>query len=332
MQKDQSVYRHVLSDALRLAWQRRQLWIFGFFAMFMMTGGLIDTLMRALNDVSHKEVSQLYPGLSPALPEILGRIVPRGALLPPTWFLFVLFFLFLILGALIWFSVISQGALIAGIAAADAKANPRSALLRGMASFWPLLITNLVAKASLAGAALMTAAPLGMALTSASPAATLLSFLAFVLFIVLTMVVSVVSFYAIVDVVLTRSSTWHAIRNAIDTFRRHWIISIETALVLFGADVVMAVLFVSGFILILAPFTIFFVMMQVIGTISGTWFFLTGLTILLGVWTIAMASAATSFRYAVWTLLYERLQSRPVHAKIIRLLRAIPNFFSSSPS
>ncbi len=330
MTKDQSVYRHVLRDALRLAWQRRQLWIFGFFAMFMMTGGLVDTLMRALNDVSHRQVDRLYPGLSPALPEILGTLAPRGTLMPPTWFLFVLFFLFLLLGALIWFSVISQGALISGIAAADTRTNPRHALSRGIASFWPLLVTNLVAKAALAGAALLTAAPLGMALTSESPLFMLLSFLAFVLFIALTMVISVVSFYAVVDVALTRSSTWHAVADAIGTFRRHWIISIETAIVLFGADVLMAIFFVAGFILILAPFTIFFVMMQVIGTVSGTWFFLTGLTILLGCWTVAMAAAATTFRYAVWTLLYERLQSRPVHAKIVRLLRAVPNLFGGA--
>lgn len=327
MSKDQSVYRHVLRDALKIALKRRQLWFFGFFAMFLTTGGLVDTVMRALNDVSHREINRLYPASAPQIADIIANITPRGALLPPSWFLAVLFLLFVVLGALVWFSVIAQGAIVSGIAASDAKADPKSAAARGVATFWPLLVTNLLSKIALALVALGTAAPLGAALATSNPTVVIVSFLAFILFIALTTVVSIISFFTIVDIVLTRSSVWHAINDAITTFRRHWIVCVETAVVIFGADILIAALYIVGLLLLLSPFVIFLVIMQVVGTVSGAWFFLTALTVIVLAWTITMSAFAATFRYAVWTLLYERLQSAGTVAKIVRMLKTVPDIF-----
>lgn len=322
--KDQSLYRHVIRDALRLAFKRRQLWLFGFFAMFLSTGGLVDTLIRSLNHLSSAQIERLHPELAPRLPEIFAALAPRDLLTPPAWLLFGGALILALLGAGLWCAVVSQGALISGIAAVDHKIDPRMAIGRGIASFWTLLIINVISKVTLGVAALLTALPLGDALANNRTGAMVLSFIAFALFIAVALSVNVVSFFALIDASLTRSSVRSALTHGFATFQKHWVVAIETALVIFGADILLAAVYFTGLILLLVPFTVLFLMMIAIGTASGVWFFLSMVGIVLLAWTIVTVSFAATFRYAVWTLLFDRLQGRGVVAKIVRILRSVP--------
>ncbi|MDG1949564.1 MAG: hypothetical protein P8J32_01925, partial [bacterium] len=49
--KSTSLYRNFLSDAWRLTWERKSLWIFGIFAGVISTGGVVDIALRSVKRV-----------------------------------------------------------------------------------------------------------------------------------------------------------------------------------------------------------------------------------------------------------------------------------------
>ncbi len=322
--RDQSMYRHVLADAWTLAWKRRALWPFAFFAALVTTGGIVDFLMRGGNGIFNAEVARLSGGASGSFGQLITLVAPKAMVSPPGWLILAAVLGFVILAALVWVALTCQGALIAGITAVDKHADPRKALGRGIASFWPLFGTALLTRLALGIVTVAATAPFGAAIADRNPGTLLIYICAYVAFVLVSTAVSVLSMYAAIDVVATGSSLWHGLGNAVRTFRAHWIVSFEAALVVFGVDVFVAVGLLIGVVLLLVPFTLFLLMMQVVGTVAGMWIFFTLFIALLVGWIIALASFATTLRYAVWTLLYERLQGRTATAKIVRLLRAIP--------
>lgn len=324
---DQAVYRHVVTDAWKLAWRRKSLWPFGFFAALVTTGGIVDVLMRGSGSVFDAEIARLSGNAVPSVGELLRIVGPTTAAAPPPWLILAAVAGFIMVAALLWVALVSQGALIAGITAADKRANPKAVLGRGIAVFWPLFAIALLDRLLIGAVTFAAAVPFGAAIAGGNPGTVLLYVVTYVAFILVSTAVSIIALYAAVDVTASGSSLPNAVKNAVATFSKHWIVSYEAALVVFGVDVLVGLALLMGFVLLLVPTTLFLLMMQVIGTVAGSWLFLTLFGALLVAWVVALASFATTLRYAIWTLLYERLQSESVSAKIVRVLRAIPDVF-----
>lgn len=324
---DQAVYRHVVSDAWKLAWRRRSLWPFGFFAALVTTGGIVDVLMRGSGSVFDAEIARLSARTVPSLGEMLRIAGTSTAASPPAWLFLAAVIGFVMVAALLWVALVSQGALISGITAADKRANPKAVLGRGIAMFWPLFAIALLARLLIGIVTFAAAVPFGAALVGGNPGTMLLYVVTYVAFVLVSVAVSVIALYAAIDATASGSSLINALKNAVKTFSKHWIVSYEAALVVFGIDVLIGVALLIGFVLLLVPTTLFLLMMQVVGTVAGSWLFMTLFGALLVAWIVGLASFATTLRYAIWTLLYERLQSEAVSAKIVRVLRAIPDVF-----
>lgn len=321
---EQSLYRHVLSDAWSLAWRRRTLWPFAFFASVIATGGIVDVIFRNGDDIFRAQIAQLAGTPSASLAELLKLVGPKVIAAPPGWFLLAAGLGFLVIAALLWIGIISQGALVAGISAEETHSNPRKALSRGIAAFWPLFGLNILFRVAVAAVIFATAVPFAGALERSAPATMLLYVITYVVFVLLAAALAIIAMYAVVDVTASGSSLWHGLKNACRTFARHWIVSLEAALVILGVDVLVGVAVLTGVTVLMVPLVLFLLILQLAGTVAGMWFFFTVFVALLAGWIIAVASFTTTLRYAIWTLLYERLQSRSVTAKIVRVLRAIP--------
>ncbi|MEK7073358.1 MAG: hypothetical protein AAB974_02880 [Patescibacteria group bacterium] len=324
---DQAVYRHVVTDAWKLAWRRRSLWPFGFFAALVTTGGIVDVLIRGSGNIFDAEVSRLSGRVVPSLGELLRIAGPGTAANPPVWLIVAAVIGFIMVAALLWVAVVSQGALITGITVADRHASPKVVLGRGIAMFWPLFAIALVDRLLIGVVTFAAAVPFGAALAGGNPGTILLYVITYVAFVLISTAVFIIALYAAIDVTVSGSSLVNAVKNATHTFFKHWIVSYEAALVVFGIDVLVGLALLIGFVLLLVPTTLFLLMMQVIGTVAGSWLFLTLFGALLVAWVVGLASFATTLRYAIWTLLYERVQSGSVSAKIVRVLRAIPDVF-----
>lgn len=324
---DQSVYRHVVSSAWQLAWRRKSLWPFGFFAALVTTGGIVDVLMRGSGSIFDAEIARLSGRTVSSLGELLQLVGPKAAASPPAWLILAAVAGFAMVAAILWVALVSQGALIAGITAADRRVNPKAVLGRGIAMFWSLFSIALIDRLLIGVVTFSAAVPFGAALEGGNPGTVLLYIIAYVAFILVSTTVSILALYTAIDVIASNSSLLNALKNAVKTFSRHWIVSYEAALVVFGIDVLVGLALLIGFVLLLVPTTLFLLMMRVVGTVAGSWIFLTLFGALLVAWIVGLASFATTLRYGIWTLLYERLQNESVSAKIVRVLRAIPDVF-----
>lgn len=321
---EQTLYRHVLADAWKLAWRRRGLWPFAFFASLAATGGIVDVVLRSGDDIFQAEVARLAGTPAASVAQMLRLVGPTVLSAPPGWLVLSAVLGMLVVAALVWVALVCQGALIAGITADELKSDPRKALGRGIAAFWPLFGINVAYRVLIAATVFATAVPFAAALERSAPGTMLLYLLTYVAFVLVGTVLAIVAVFTAIDVTASGSSLWHAAKNAARTFGRHWVVSLEAALVVFGIDVLAGVALLIGATLLSVPLVLFLLVMRAIGTAAGMWVFLTVFLALLAGWIILLASFATTLRYAVWTLLYERLQSRSVTAKIVRVLRALP--------
>jgi hypothetical protein len=130
-------YGKLIKDALGLAWRKRYLWVFGFFAGAGSPN--IDNKMAAEKLGDAWEWAAANPGLVAVL--LLAALA---------------------LGLVFWvLQVVSQGSLVRG--ASDAEQGMESgfetALSHGLRSFWPVLGLQLLLIAAIVGAVALTAGP-----------------------------------------------------------------------------------------------------------------------------------------------------------------------------
>ncbi len=315
------IYRSLFGDALRVAWERKALWVFGLFAALLSTGGVCEMAAKGFHRLT--AARDLYVGMMNGTftgAQTFGRLVRDLSGLEPSRVTVAVTMLILFGVLAVIASVVSQGALIEG--AGRKAVTDAEAAAAGRAAFWHLLGLNVLHKAAQTLLIMLSALPLFLLVSRADGGAMLGAMLTFLVAFPLTVVVSVLFMLASVHAVKTGSHALDSAHHAVDVFRAHWLAAFETGILLFGAIIVAAFAFASALALAAVAFAILVSVSLLIG--SGTLFLIVNVlgASALVLFVFAFAGATTTFQYAAWVRFYEHAGvKRTIISKIHRIWR-----------
>jgi hypothetical protein len=320
------VYRPVLRDAFRITWRARNLWIFAILAAFLLSGSVYDAVWGALNALTPKA-------------SILSSIVPFWQEATQQWAAFSMsdlilgsirvlevaaFFLIIVI-AVAGISVISQGALVFSIGAHHRGHGHtwKEAITVGARAFWPLAVLNLFSALTLWATRSIIAMALSWAITLPTLASYGTFLICFIVFVAISAVVMILHIFALNAMILQGATLAQAIHRAVRLCAEHWVVALETAVILFAVSVGSLVLMIGITMLLFIPLFMLVVVSFVLTIpqlISATLYIGVALFIL----TILVITAITvQFHYATWTLLYRRFGEGGVVPKLHRWARAL---------
>lgn len=316
-------YRHILMDAWKVVRKHRSLWLLGFFVSFLGNGGVYELLVQGTGrlGLSDDFGGYLALGLLPNQGRLGEALANLGASNVVMLLLVGLTVLALVLIAG-WVVVSAQGGLIAGVRDADRgrKTTFGSLFAAGNEVFLPLLALNVLSRLAMMAFFYLLLSLTVLYLTGANVWSVLSYLAGFVLLVPITLIIGFVTIYAACYITLQRMSFVEAVEAAIALFRKYWLISLETALILFGVNLLAA--FGIGAVTAAAGIAI-------LPFIVGASLLKSGLAVAivtavagaLAVLFLAfVGSGLAAFQYSVWTLLFNKLHQRG-HGGISKLAR-----------
>ncbi len=297
-------YRTIFKQALSLTFKHPSLWLFAGFAAFLGTASEIDLLFGGYAFGADAILFSFVLGLVEGGALSIGGLQGIGIVLAtqPVFLLAIL--LVMLIGiALSSFGVlvmvVSQTALVSQTVAMSSNRTLRitECLRLGVAKFWPVFGFTVMLRIGITALIFLTTA-----LATVKMSGILALFI--VVFDILLVIAIIFSFlikYAILGVILKGWKFSEAPKQALEIFRRNWLLSIEIAVVLF-----MIVLVTVSFLLFMLP-VIFYYTAQLLGGFSF------GVTLILLLSLVALAAteiALTIFHWATWAVVFELLTSK----------------------
>lgn len=319
-----SFYRHILADAWSVVKKGKTLWIFGFFVSFLGNGGVYELLVQGTGRLGLRE---RFGGFS-----AMVSVLPNGAQLAAAWesagtanavTVLLLGIAGLALAVIaVWVIVASQGGLILGIRDQHKgrKLSFNALLSAGGELFWPLFSLNVLSRVVITAFFYLLLAFMVLLLTDVTLLSSLLYLGSFLVLIPLTLIVGFVTIYAAGYIALQRLPFLEAVGAAIALFRNYWLISLETALILFGINILAALALGVSLLALIMLFLPFIIVAGLVPGGAVLW-----LVMLLGIVTavallILVGSGLAAYQYSVWTLLFLKLHQRG-HGGVSKIVR-----------
>ncbi|MDP3985182.1 MAG: hypothetical protein Q8P82_00300 [bacterium] len=324
------LYRVILKKAWTVTWTNRPLWLFAFFATFLQTTGVFESIIRAFAKIpaSGFDVTSLVQSAYPTAP--LATVFSNIGSVRPEGILFLA--LFIAAGLLfLWIAAACEGTVIWLVGTTRRGATSFSESFRHGRSFaWRLVVLHVVAKLVLAAAFLLTSLPLLLATQTSNYQTAALYFGAFLIFFPLMLIVSFLTIYAACAIVLDRKPLLKAVETAWEIFAKHWLISLETALLVFAVSILGGIIVTLAALLLILPATLILAAAFFTGStaVAGVViaFYLIGIILL----AVLGGSIITTFQLTTWTLLYRHISARGAVAKLVRFVRSlIPTWLAS---
>jgi hypothetical protein len=306
-------YRHILADAWKAVRKNKALWLLGFFVSFLGNGGVYELLVQGTGRLGLTEdfgaPFRLLPGSGEgSFVEALSALGVQDTVL----LLLIALTALGLLAVAAWVVVSAQGGLIAGVRDADRSRTTAfgSLFAAGNEVAWPLFLLNLLSRLAVTTFFYLLLSLTILYLADANLWSSFSYLAGFVLLVPLTLIIGFVTVYAACYVTLQRLPLVAAVESAVALFRRYWLISLETALILFGINLLAAfgigaVATVGGVVLL--PILIGASFVEG-GALVGAILAVGGL---LAVALLAFAGAVlAAFQYAVWVHLFTKLHMR----------------------
>lgn len=299
-------YRDIIQKAAATTWQHKFLWFFGLFAALTSNGEEYDSLFRNtswvtglqqnITDIkdlaSDGRLQEVWRGLTDYLSN--NTLSSIG----------VIFVVLVIFAFAIWLIVVSQVALIAAATKKEKKEpiDLVDGFWNGNKHFLPVLGVNAIMIGVLYGLLLVTGLPLLFAFltTGITGYLTALTIISFLVLVPINIVLSFITKFAAISVIVDGHAVGSALRRGWMMFKKNWLVSLETALILFLINFVISLFIVGALSISGLPvtnqvgFLVFFIISAVLGALLAT------------------------FQYTTWTYLYLELSQRTVISKLIR--------------
>ncbi len=318
------VYREVLSQAFRNAWTHKQYWPLAFFASLLLSAGAYDVVLTAVRSIGDQS-SNLIEGprvamVGPAIAAAWNQIPLIDLLSGLQAVIAVALFLI----AFAAMSCVSQGGLVFAIGMGhDEKPTWKQALGVGGRAFWPIAALNALSLGLLWVLRFLVAFPLYLVLSEETTLARVLYILSFLFFVALSFVITIVHIFALNAMVLQGARISDAVLRGYQLFKKHWLVTIETAALLCVLALGIGALWLGLYLIAMIPLfaaVVSAAVVQSMGLLYGT------MGVALGLFAVAIFTATsfvTHVQYATWTLLFRRLGEGGVIPKIHRLTREI---------
>jgi len=301
-------YREIIKSAWTVTKKLKFLWFFGIFASLTANGEEYDIIIRNIDTVANLE--KVIKNLRNALNEGVFSIVSENL---NTYFSNNIFSSILVVLAgliiavvAVYLITISQVAIIS--AAHRFKKKKEVAFLDGFfigtKKFWPILVINIIAKVIIYGLLLIIGIPLAISYVNSGNTGTLtaLSVFAFIILIPLNIFISFLVRYAAINVVLNGEKVIASIKTSFHLFRKNWLITLENAILLYVINFVITFVIVSILTFLSLPFT--------------AWGYAIFMVII-----IFVGSLIATFRFSVWTYLFEAISKGEGLSKILRIFQ-----------
>ncbi|MBU0636816.1 MAG: hypothetical protein ABH818_01110 [Patescibacteria group bacterium] len=320
-------YRNVLKQSWQITWRNKYLWIFGIFAALLGNGGEYEILSRSLSGDDHAIWPSFYRVIQTGVfgkqtfnnviqwmnEDILSFLMMSGVVLA----------ILVISCFLIWLIMVSQIAIVnnAGNIIKRKKNNFQDGVNSGTKNFWSILGLNVISKIIICLLLILISLPIIFFVNKISIAMTGLLFsILFIIFVPIAISLSFIIKYAIAYVVVKNSSLINAFKQAWQLFMNNWIISLETALILFFINFVAGLAIALVILAMAIPFLSLGIIVYLLTSEVGFWViavlaFISAL-LLIGVGGAMLAV----FQISSWTGLFVELVKNGGTAKIIRVL------------
>lgn len=318
------LYRPVLRDAFRAAWEEKHYWWVALLAGLTLTGSVYDVGWRLMN-----------AGAVPAIPRaVWGALWQRavsvwsGFSLTDTILgglkVFQLTAFFLIaLGAVFVFSVIAQGALVYALGARHRGRSPKvkEALTVGARALWPVLVLNLFVVAILLAARGLLAIALSGAITNTTALAYLAYIVAFLAFAIISAAAVMLQVFALNAMLLQGATLVQALERGASLLAKHWVVAVEATALLFVITLGASFLAIAVNMLLGVPLFMLLILATVLQSKALLWLTLyTAVTLFVAVM-LALGGCLIQLHYAAWTSLFRRFGEGGVIPKIHRWVR-----------
>jgi hypothetical protein len=312
----------------------KHLWLFGLFSALLVSGGEINVLFRnfdRLNALGVWASSVREWGFD------FSMLTFTPWLGLPSGFYIVSAFLLLLVCFLIWFALVSQGALIWGIERERRREHCRieEGVSAGKRAFWRTITLTV-------GFHLVTS--LAWAIFSLPPFLLYLAFgssvwyaifllVSFACLVPIGLLCSLLYRLALVASLTESLSPLDALRSAWKLFLAHWLVVMETVIILTlgttAAAIVALSIAVLGIIIIFGPLVLLSFILGVPLAVSLT---LGAAVIAFFLSIMCVGAILATFQQAVWILLYSRLKESPPFAKLVRVIALLPRLFQRRAS
>ncbi|MFW0838047.1 MAG: hypothetical protein ACKKL5_03530 [Candidatus Komeilibacteria bacterium] len=317
-----SLYRNIIARSWEMVKKYKFFWLLGLFAMFFGTVAEYKSLFVELSRLSNQP--NVYDAIARTI-TIYGTAWQAIWQLPLANLLAVL--LTILLGILLvivmaWLATVSQ---VTIIQAADDIREDKSfkwprLLQNSHKFFWRAFGLNLLAKVIIFILLTLLITPLLTILVANGSAWALpMTIITLVIFVPLTIILSFVTKYAINFVVLEKHKFWESFGHGWRLFAQHWLISIEMAIIALIVYIALAFIMSLASLLLASP-------LLVIGMLSGNsqlFYIFLGAALVISAAIFLFGSAVfTAWQNVAWTLLFRKLQSGQVFAKIVRWVAA----------
>ncbi len=333
--EDNALYRPVIKRAWQTVFKFKNLWFFGLFAAILGAGGEYEILTRAMvnprDGIIAGMINSFKLGLENGLvtgQDLWHNFFSTIAKQPGN---FSLTILILVIGLaislfILWLAIISQIGLIKNCssAAKGKGATVNEGINFAVKNFWPVLLVNAGAKI-IFSIIFIILGWLVLILTAKSYG--LVAYCcAFIIFLAIVFMISFVARYQIYYILLKKQKLATALDSAWELFKKNWLISLETAFILFAvylASVVLALFFAS--LLIAIPLVMLFYLPQAPMFFASSVAILSLLLVLAEI--LLIVAFTSAFQWTAWTILFEKLTGGDGVSKIVRGAEAIRGYF-----
>lgn len=311
--KEDTLYRHILRDSLRLTWKYKGLWILGILAMFWGDLGAYQALNAALGDV--------HPRMLSSLPNVLSRLPDNfPALTSGSIVIGILMTAVLaaILIALLVLAISARGGLLYAILQRNKKRtfSTKEGLRRGLRAFWPLFGVGIITKLDLILAFFLLNPLMNF---EEFPLSLPLFMSAFIITTLVSLTLAFLGIYASALIILEGYSFKNAMVESFTIFSRHWLVSIELALILYALGFLVGIALLMGLFVLSVPFILVGSIITLMHIPWALWLVIIPALICYIAILVFVGAAFVTFQYTCWTLLFLRIREDGAVSKIMRV-------------
>jgi hypothetical protein len=317
--KPKAVYRVLLREAWDIVSRRPSLWVFGFFATVLSSGGIFEIAYRSFKRVTggRELFEELLSGSIPGYDTLTEYIRLFGRMEP--WRQQSIVAIATLFGlALLCIAVASQVSLLLQ---ADAK-KPlalHKILLASKTFFWRVLGVAVLSKACMTLMLMAASLPLILYVTDATARNALVYLATFVVFFPAAVAVGILTMLALVSIVRGKRTLIHAIEEGIALFKNQWLVILELGAATFlVALAVLAVTSAAVAIEFLVA-SVFLVSAVQIGSVPVYVASVATAAFVMAATVLVASGFQTAFQYTVWLLFWEKAARAPILAKLERL-------------
>ncbi|MBU0649212.1 hypothetical protein KJ969_03915 [Patescibacteria group bacterium] len=316
----QPIYRQIIHQAWMITWRNKFLWVFGFFAAFLINGGVYDVVVKMLSRTTWLSVSwqELTQDPLSSIP-LVNDLILKNINLSSAGYIALAIFIILFALIFICLSVIGQGSLIFSVQSLLIKKKINKNVIDvGLLKFWPMFGINILLKVALFLLVIFITFPLALLLSQSILLNTLLHLVSYLVFIPLAIIFYLMAILAGCYVVLRKKKILTSIALAWDLFRRNWLICLELGFLLFVISFLIGLAMLLVVLVFSVPIILLFLAALALQSEVAYLVILFLSIFIIFVIVILGGSFMAAFQYSSWVLLFERLTTKGGFSRLVR--------------